>query len=342
MRAPDFWWRAPQRPGALARALAPVSALWRLGGWLRARRARPWHAPVPVICVGNLVAGGAGKTPLVAALLPYLTALGLDAHVLSRGHGGRVSGPRRVDPGRDGAEEVGDEPLLLAALAPVWVARDRAAGARAAVEAGADVIVMDDGFQNPGLVKDLSILAVDAETGLGNARVIPAGPLREPAAMGLARADLVVLIGPEAARLAAPRRWPVLAGAPMIGATLEPMATGLDLSGLAVVAFAGIARPGKFFATLEGMGARLVRRVPFGDHQPYAPAMLRRLQAEARRAGAMLVTTEKDAVRLPPAFRREVVALPVRLAFADDAALAGALARLASGARPTPRGHGSG
>ena len=337
MRAPDFWWRAPERPGALARALAPAAALWRLGGWLRARRIRPWRAAVPVICVGNLVAGGAGKTPLVTALLPRLAALGLTAHVLSRGHGGRVRGPHRVDPDRDSARAVGDEPLLLAALAPVWVARDRAAGARAAARAGADVIVMDDGLQNPGLVKDLSILAVDAETGFGNGRVIPAGPLREPAAAGLARADLLVLIGPEGARAAAPRRWPLLQTRPRIGAALAPMATGLDLSGLAVVAFAGIARPAKFFATLEGMGARLVARVPFADHQPYAPAVLRRLVAEARRADAMLVTTEKDAVRLPPAFRREVVALPVRLEIDDEAPLAAALARLA-GRRPEMRG----
>ena len=330
MRAPGFWSRPPVDPGLSARLLAPFSLLWRLGGRIRARRTRPWHAPVPVICVGNLTAGGGGKTPLVAALLPRLEALGLAPHVLSRGHGGRLRGPHRVDPARDGAAAVGDEPLLLAAFAPVWVARDRAAGARAAAAAGAGAIVMDDGFQNPGVVKDLSILAVDAASGFGNARVIPAGPLREPLDAGLARADLAVLIGPPQARASARRRWPALERLTVVEAALAPARTGLDLCGLAVVAFAGIARPAKFFETVESLGARLVEAVPFADHYAYPEAVLRRLLQTARRRGAMLVTTEKDAVRLPPAFRREVVALPVRLGFEDPAALDAALRRVAA------------
>ena len=329
MRAPGFWWAPPARPGLWPRLLAPCSALWRFAGWVRRRAVRPWRAPVPVICVGNLTAGGAGKTPLVAALLPRLEARGLAPHVLSRGHGGRLSGPHRVDLDRDTAADVGDEPLMLAALAPVWIARDRAAGARAAAAAGAQAIVMDDGFQNPGLVKDLSILAVDAVAGFGNGRLIPAGPLREPVAEGLARADLVVLIGPEAARRRAPTRWPALAACAPVAGEIAPLRTGLDLARMPVVAFAGIARPEKFFATLEGLGAAVVERVAFDDHYVYPEKVLQRLSQTARRLGAMLVTTEKDAARLPPSYRREVMAVPVRLALADDDGLESALDRIA-------------
>jgi tetraacyldisaccharide 4'-kinase len=316
MKTPRFWSNPPERPGWQARLLAPAAWLWRLGGWWRGRAVVPYRAPVPVVCIGNLTAGGAGKTPMVAALLARLVAQGRDPHVVSRGHGGRLARsssarPHRVDPDRDSYEAVGDEPLLLAALAPVWVARDRAAGARAAAAAGAGLIVMDDGFQNPSVVKDRSILMVDAGPGFGNARLIPAGPLREPVAGGLARADAVVLVGTGAERKAAVARWPGLAGA--LAARLVPRRTGLSLEGEKVLAFAGIGRPGKFFATLKAMGAQIVEAVPFADHCDYPPAVLRRLQRRALAEGAMLVTTEKDAVRLPAGFRREVVVVQVHL-----------------------------
>jgi tetraacyldisaccharide 4'-kinase len=311
MTAPWFWSNPPKRPGWQARALMPMSWLWRLGAWWRGRGVVPYRASVPVICVGNLTAGGTGKTPMVAALVERLIAQGRSPHVVSRGHGGRLTGPHRVDPARDSATEVGDEPLLLAALAPVWVARDRAAGVRAAAAAGAELILMDDGFQNPSVVKDRTIVMVDGGAGFGNGRLIPAGPLREPVAEGLARADLVVLVGSPAERKAALARWPALAGA--LPARLLPRETGLSLAGERVVAFAGIGRPGKFFATLKAMGAEIVEAVPFADHVAYPAIVLRRLQRRALAAGAMLVTTEKDAARLPPAFRREVVVVQVHL-----------------------------
>lgn len=319
MRPPRFWQNPPDAPGWQARALAPASALWRLGGRLRAARARPFKAPVPVVCVGNLTAGGAGKTPLVAALAGELAAMGHAVHVLSRGYGGTIAGPHRVNPVADTAAITGDEPLLHALIAPTWVARDRGVGARAAAAAGASVIVMDDGFQNPALVKDIAILAVDAADGFGNRRVIPAGPLREPLAEGLARADVAVLIGLEADRAGAMARWPGPPGLPVIGAEITPVETGLDLRGQPVVAFAGIGKPEKFFDTLRGMGADLVDAIPFDDHYNFPVAVLNRLTGQAKRAGAALVTTEKDAVRLPAKFRREVMVLPVRLQFADDA-----------------------
>jgi tetraacyldisaccharide 4'-kinase len=325
---PAFWSRPPDDPGLSARLLAPAAALWTVAARARRAGARPFRAPIPVVCVGNLTAGGAGKTPTAVALLEALAAAGRAPHAVSRGHGGLERGPWRVDPARDAAARVGDEPLLLAAFAPAWVARDRAAGVAAAAAAGAGVAVLDDGHQNPGVAKDLSLVVVDAAAGFGNGRVIPAGPLREPVAEGLARAHAVVLVGGDADAARTLTLWPALGASPVLRARLAPLPTGLPLDGADVVAFAGIGRPAKFFDTLRAMGARVVAAHGFPDHAPYAPAILRRLAAEARAADAMLVTTEKDAARLPPWFRPEAMAVPVRLRWDDPAAAAALLARL--------------
>ncbi len=326
--APRFWDNPPAAPGVAARLLAPAAWLWAQVARRRLARGRAVRAGVPVICVGNLIAGGAGKTPAVVAVLERLAARGRRAHVLSRGHGGRLEGPLRVDPARHDAAAVGDEPLLLAAFAPVWIGRDRAASALAAVAAGAGVLVMDDGFQNPGLAKDLSLVVVDAGAGFGNGRVMPAGPLREPVEVGLARADLLLAIGAAEARSAFARDWPQAGALPRLDAELQPLETGMDWPGLRTLAFAGIGRPEKFFATLRGLGAEIVATRAFADHAPYAPVLCSRLAAEADRLGAQLVTTEKDAVRLPPAFLRRVLVLPVRLRVEDWAPFDAALDRL--------------
>ena len=312
MRAPGFWARPP---GLAAALLAPLSAIWTAA--TRRRLRRPGHrAPVPVICVGNLTAGGTGKTPTAMALATMLQGMGITPHILSRGYGGRLEGPIQVDPVAHNAADVGDEPLLLAAFAPTWISADRAAGAEAAARAGADVILMDDGFQNPGLAKDLPILVIDADAGFGNGRVIPAGPLREPIADGMARADAVILVGAPPARGRFLRENSLTL--PVFEASLAALRTGIDLAGQKVVAFAGIGRPEKFFATLDDQGAVTVARHGFADHEPYSEAMLTRLLRQAHGAGAELVTTEKDAIRLPDRFRREVLTLPVRLQFADE------------------------
>ena len=306
MRAPSFWSNPPERPGWQARLLAPAAALWQLGGWIRQARARPWRAPVPVICVGNLTAGGGGKTPMVAALLGRLVAH--TPHVVSRGHGGRQRGPHRVGP-EDTAAEVGDEPLLLARHGPVWVARDRAAGARAAVGAGAGLILLDDGFQNPNLIKDISLLMIDAGQGFGNGRIIPAGPLREPVAAGLARADAAVLVGDRPLDL------------PLPAFRAQPMLDAAGIPDQPVLAFAGIARPAKFYDSLRARGTRIAGTRDFPDHHPFTLAEIDAVLAEAARLGATPVTTEKDAVRLPAAHRDRVRAVPMRLELDDWAGL---------------------
>jgi tetraacyldisaccharide 4'-kinase len=311
----------------LSLLLAPFGWLYAAGTARRLRR--PGYQPkVPVICVGNLTAGGAGKTPTVIALTQRLGERGRVVHVVSRGYGGSLAGPVQVDPARHSAGEVGDEPLLLSAFAPVWVAKDRAAGVRAAEAAGAGVILLDDGFQSPAVKPSLSIVVVDAARGFGNGRCIPAGPLREPVATGLARADLMLTIGDTAGQATFDARWGEVATPPRLHGALQPLRMGMDWTGQKVLAFAGIADPARFFATLRTEGAKLVRGEALADHEPLSDTLLRRLEAEATAAGAQLVTTEKDAARLPPAWRSKVLALVVRLAIDDWAPLDTAFDRL--------------
>lgn len=309
MRAPAFWYGDAAWPVVLA----PASALFTAAGRLRRRLARPARAPIPVICIGNLVAGGAGKTPVALSVAECLIGRGVAVHFLSGGYGGRLAGPVRVVPGMHEARDVGDEPLLLARTAPCWIARDRAAGAEAAVHEGAQVIVMDDGFQNPGLRKSASILVVDGETGFGNGRVMPAGPLREPVADGLARASAVALLGEDGTGIAS--RLP--AGMPLLRAVLEPVEESRTLEGERVVAFAGIGRPEKFFATLEAIGCKLAETRSFPDHHPYTRSEVQSIVDLAWKQGALPVTTEKDAVRVPPELRALVMTVGIRVVWDD-------------------------
>jgi len=317
MRAPEFW----QRRSLVSTMLAPVGWAFAAGGcWCRAR-VRSVRVGVPVVCVGNAVAGGAGKTPTVLALAALLADL--EPHALTRGYRGRLTGPVRVEPGWHRADDVGDEPLLLARALPTWVARDRLAGAKAAAGAGAGLILMDDGFQNPHLAKDVSLLVVDGRQGFGNGRCIPAGPLREPSARTLARADAVVLVGEEPIGAAleaelASVEYPIFRAwvAPAAGAAAR-------FAGRRWVAFAGIALPEKFFRSLTTAGAELVGMHAFADHHAFTAAELAGLAEQAAAAGASLATTEKDWVRLPPEWQPRVAALPVAMALEAPAEVAG-------------------
>lgn len=316
MRAPEFW----RTDGALSRALLPVG--FALGAMARLRWSlvKPWRASVPVVVVGNLVAGGAGKTPIAISLAIELGRRGRRVHCLTRGYGGRLAGPVRVDPARHTAADVGDEALLLAQHAPCWVAADRPLGARMATGEGADILVLDDGFQNPALAADLSLVVVDGAYGFGNGRVMPAGPLREPIADGLARAGAVVLMGQDEAGV-----LPVIEAErpslPVLRARLLPGPEGDGFAGRRVLAFAGIGRPEKFFRMLADLRADLVGRESFADHHRYTPDEIMRLVERASQLRASTVTTAKDAQRLPPEARAMVEVLTVGVGWKDPVSL---------------------
>ncbi len=296
--------------------LSPVAAIY--AGATARRMARPgWHAPIPVICCGAVTAGGAGKTTLAIDLGRRLAARGVASHFLLRGYGGSVKGPLRVEPAKHGSEMVGDEALLLAALAPTWVSADRAEGARCAIEAGAGAIVMDDGLQNSTLDKTLSLLTIDGSFGFGNGRAIPAGPLRESVATAAARCVAAVLVGEDEhdALAMLPPELPVLRATSVSGPEMA------ELAGKNVFAFCGIGNPRKFFTTLRQGGAVVAGSEAFADHYPYDAGDMQALLAQAERLSAIPVTTRKDWVRIPAEFQNRVQVVSVALQWEDPAQL---------------------
>jgi tetraacyldisaccharide 4'-kinase len=303
--------------------LRPLSWLW---AWATARRlsgAIGLDPGAPVICVGNLTLGGSGKTPIVRALASGFTQRGRPTHIVSRGHGGRLAGPLRVDPATHTAADVGDEPVMMAAEAPVWVGRNRAAACAAAAGAGAQIIVMDDGFQNPTVRKTLSLLVVDGETReeewpFGDGAVFPSGPMREPLKAGLARADAVVVLLPADLPHADPDLTALFAAGPVLVAHLLPV--GPAPAG-PLLAFAGIGKPWKMERALRAAGVDLVDFAPLPDHAAPSESTLRFLAARAEALGARLITSEKDWARLTPPWRARVASWPVRAVFDDQAAL---------------------
>jgi tetraacyldisaccharide 4'-kinase len=322
MREPAFWHRPPSWTSSL---LMPLGAIY---GWVAAQRMqrKGVDAGIPVLCIGNYHTGGAGKTPMVLALASLLRDLGETAVVLSRGYGGRLRGPIRVDPQRHVAEDLGDEPLMLARSVPVVVAHDRVASVALARSQGATVIVMDDGFQNPAVVKDASLIVIDSHRGLGNGRVLPAGPLRAPLPPQLAHTDALIVVGDgtaaEAVAAAIAAR-----GKPVLAAHLEPDGASLAaLRAKRALAFAGIGDPARFFRTLRAGGVEVVMERAFPDHHPFSQSEIEGLIAEAKRDSLTLVTTEKDLARLRqaaglPCWAKDIVPFKVTLEFDDAAGL---------------------
>lgn len=312
-RAPDFWAAGSQ--SALPALLAPLAWLYGMAQASRRRSASPVDIGIPVISVGNLVAGGAGKTPTALALALLLRKLGYHPAFVSRGYGGKLQGPLHVDPAKHSADDVGDEPLLLAACAPTWIGRDRPAAALQAKAAGHDLIIADDAHQTHALARKLNLLVVDAGYGFGNGSLLPAGPLRESLADGLARSDAVIRIGQGDAA----KSYGTL---PVFQASLRPdPEDAAAFKGQRLLAFAGIGRPEKFFHSLHDTGADLVAMHAFADHAEYTPDRIMRLVEEANRLNALPVTTAKDLMRFPPEARAMVRCLRVDLDFDDEAGL---------------------
>tara|TARA_B100001093_G_C26810411_1_gene1007346 strand:+ start:300 stop:1259 length:960 start_codon:yes stop_codon:yes gene_type:complete len=309
MKAPQFWYEPNTWK---AKFLYPLGYFYNLLTLLRGKLAKPQSYSCLTICIGNLNVGGTGKTPTTIALAQHFLKKGLQVHVVSRGYKGKFQGTFLVDPQKHKSDEVGDEPLLISEFTSVWVSNKRKNGIAAAENAGAQIVLLDDGFQDPSFHKDFSLIVVDGEKGFGNKKCMPAGPLRENIVQGFKRADALVIVGQRIYKF---DTFPT--HLKIIHSTLKPIETGMNWKEGKYLAFAGIADPSKFFKTLRSLGANLIDCVALSDHQKLDGQVLKRLERKANSAHAQLVTTEKDAVRLSNTYRKKVLSLPVRIEFDD-------------------------
>ena len=318
MKAPAHWYppagKVPATRRLMGAALLPFGLIYAVGGRVKRLFTNPVKTGLPVICVGNLTAGGTGKTPLTMALAARFRASGRKPHILTRGYGGALRGPVLVKPDVHVAADVGDEPLLLSRAAPTWVSRRRGLGALAAVAGGADLLLMDDGFQNAEIEKTVSLLVIDGEVGLGNGLVLPAGPLRETALSGFARADAIIVMGPQSLRTA--RQITSFQG-PVFHAELLPTLKATTPEN--VLAFAGIGRPEKFFASVKSVGFEAPITRSFPDHHVFSDAEIDKLRRDATAHDLTLLTTEKDWIRLPESQRRDIKPFPVTARIKEEA-----------------------
>ena len=310
MKAPQFWYEPNTWK---AKFLYPLGYFYNLLTLLRGKLAKPQSYSCLTICIGNLNVGGTGKTPTTIALAQHFLKKGLQVHVVSRGYKGKFQGTFLVDPQKHKSDEVGDEPLLMSEFTSVWVSNKRKNGIAAAENAGAQIVLLDDGFQDPSFHKDFSLIVVDGEKGFGNKKCMPAGPLRENIVQGFKRADALVIVGQRIYKF---DTFPT--HLKIIHSTLKPIETGMNWKEGKYLAFAGIADPSKFFKTLRSLGANLIDCVALSDHQNLDGQVLKRLERKANSAHAQLVTTEKDAVRLSNTYRKKVLSLPVRIEFDDE------------------------
>ncbi len=321
-KTPSFWY--PQDIGAKtplkARLMQPISCLYKAGFWLHQNFSREEKSPIPVICIGNLSAGGTGKTPTCISFASILIESGIakNPYFLMRGYGGAERGPLRVEPDTHTAWDVGDESLILAQHAPTIISADRVLGAKFAASEGADIVIMDDGLQNPKIHKDIKIVVVNGEMGFGNGLMMPAGPLREPLSSGLKRADGFFIIGEDKKNSLSqlPKDKPVF------HASLQADEASLPPKDQPYLAFAGLGYPEKFFNFLkDDLGYEIVETVAFADHCPYERADIKTLRAKAKERDAQLITTEKDYLRLPKGYKEDIFTLPVSMQFEDTKAL---------------------
>ena len=313
MLFPDFWLKPKKTHSILPFALYPISLLWMILGKIRDLVTSSTACTIPIICVGNITIGGNGKTPTSIKLRDLLKDLGLRPHILSRGYKSRFKGPHFVEPTIDSFEDVGDEALMMALYGPTWISRNRHTGIKSAIKAGANVIILDDGFQNNVVQKDFSILVIESSIGFGNGFLIPAGPLRETVPRGLKKTDLIIMIGEQANQSISKKHAWLMKRVPTIKGSLIPKPSNINLKGKTVIAFAGIAHPEKFKTTLESLGAVILNFQSFANHKPFKIKKLKQLIIEAQKTEAILITTEKDLVRIPNNLQHKFRALKVEL-----------------------------
>lgn len=320
LQSPAFW----NKNGLAAKTLLPLAALYQIGYRLRRSFTRPTKVKPLLLCVGNLIAGGAGKTPVALAMGDYLKSKDIKACYLSKGYGGSLQTATVVDTAQHTADQTGDEPLLLAQVLPTIVSKDRVSGAKLAEQMGYDIVVLDDGFQNPHLAPDISLIVVDGVYGFGNGYTLPAGPLREPVAYGLGRANAMVVLRRDRKQRDRVTDYPI----ETLSADLRTSAPA-DAANKKLIAFAGIARPHQFFeALVQHCGLHVINSHAFADHHPYTLRDLEPLQVEAIKHEATLITTAKDAVRLPAALRPQVLVADAAINWHNAEALDALLAPL--------------
>ena len=309
MQAPKFW----EEESIQSLVLMPVSYLYEFLYKLRNKLTKTIKLKIPIICIGNITVGGAGKTPTAIAVAEYLISKGLTPHFLSRGYGRKLKGTLKVNDEHT-ALMVGDEPILLSKVAPTWVCSNKLDGAEEAQKNGAEVIIMDDGFQNPSIHKDLSILVIDEGFGIGNGKIIPAGPLRERAPEAFNKADGVIIIKTADGKKKDFKKY---FDKPTIHANLVPAEDSSMFSGSKVVAFCGIGRPKKFYSTVESIGAKIITKHDFSDHHTFTPDELMKIIEESSSLDAIPITTEKDWIRLPQEAKKMISYIKVNLIFSN-------------------------
>ncbi len=311
--SPKFW---NDENSKLLKFLDPISKIYSFISNVRLNNVTPEKAQVPVICIGNVVLGGAGKTPTVEFVCDILKERFSAPHILTAGYGGYLRNVVRVDTHLHSYLQVGDEALLSAKVAPTWIGKNRVNSGRAAVFAGADVLVMDDGFQNNSLEKDLKILVVDSKQGFGNGHLFPAGPLREPVKSGVNKSDMILIIGDKNQELE-DRIRQISANIPIFNAKMK-VVNPVEIENNRVVGFCGLGYPQKFKKTLIDCGYEVIDFIPFSDHHPYTITEIQKLISGAKGVGATLITTMKDYVKIPEVFKKEMSVINIKLTTDDE------------------------